>query len=144
MALRPGLLLPGPLPVRPGGELLDTLGPCRLRPRCGPTLTLCLATLGEEERCVYSIIPIPSPPPTFRAAWVASFHRGRIAPLRMARRVGDEIRRYGERPGTLEVLRPDTRVEVHTEPAPVDVLHRAFGVERALLEAWFAARRACS
>lgn len=137
----PGLLLPGPLPVRPGGGLVDTLGCCSLRARCGPTLTLCLTTLGEEERSVYSIIPVPAPPQAFRAAWVASFHRGRLAPLRLARRVGDEIRRYGERPGSLEVLRPDGRVEVRPGPAPVETLHRAFGLDRALLASWFARGR---
>ncbi len=138
----PALLLTAPLPVRPGGEVQDALGRCRLRPRLGPTLTVCLTLLGEEEREVYSIIPVPAPPPCFRQAWTASFHRGRIAPLRLALRVGEEIRRYGERPGTLEVLRPDGRVEVRTGPAPVEALHRAFRIARELLEAWFARRAA--
>jgi len=135
----PALLLPTPVPVRPGGSTRDSLGCCMLLPRCGPTLTVCLEPLGEERRQVYSIIPVPAPPTCFRQAWVASFHRGRHAPLRMARRVGDEIRRYGERPGSLEILRPDGRIEVTTGPAPVDLLHRSFGIDRDLLAGWFAA-----
>jgi hypothetical protein len=138
----PALLLPGPVPVRPGGELVEPLGACRLVPRCGPTLTLCLAPLGEEARQVYSIIPVPAPPQAFRQAWVASFHKGRPAPLRMARRVGDEIRRYGERPGSLEVLRQDGRVEVRLGHAPCDALHRAFGIDGDLLKGWFAGKTA--
>lgn len=136
----PALLLPGPVPVRPGGEARDPLGCCTLRARCGPTLTTCLQMLGEDERQVYSIIPVPAPPPCFRQAWVASFRRGRLLPLRVARRVGDEIRRYGERPGSLEVLRPSGRVEVAVGPAPVDALHEAFGIARDVLRAWFAGR----
>jgi len=135
----PALLLPGPVPVRPGGEALDALGRCVLLARCGPTLTVCLEQLGDTPRQVYSVIPVPAPPICFRQAWVASFHRGRRAPLRMARRVGDEVRRYGERPGSLEILRPDGRVEVSTGPAPVELLHRAFGIHRDLLVGWFAA-----
>lgn len=135
----PALLLTGPLPVRPGGEVRDALGRCVLKPRLGPTLTVSLTPLGEEERQVYSIIPVPAPPPCFRQAWTASFHRGRISPLRLAKRVGDEIRRYGERPGSLEVLRPDGRVETKPGPAPIEALHRAFGISREVLEAWFAA-----
>ncbi len=134
----PALLLPMPVPVRPGGEAQDSLGRCVLLARCGPTLTVCLEPLGEASRQVYSIIPVPAPPTCFRQAWVASFHRGRRTPLRMARRVGDEIRRYGERPGSLEILRPDGRVEVSTGPAPVELLHRAFGIDRDLLAGWFA------
>lgn len=136
----PALLLPEPLPVRPGGEVVDALGCCTLRPRLGPTLTVCLALQGEEARQVYSIIPIPAPPPCFRQAWIASFHRGRIAPLRMARRIGDEIRRYGERPGSLEVLRPSGRTETRPGPAPADELAQAFGVSRSVLGSWFAAQ----
>jgi hypothetical protein len=136
----PALLLTGPLPVRPEGEVCDVLGRCTLRARCGPTLTICLRMLDEPERQVYSIIPIPAPPPCFRQAWVASFHKGRMLPLRMARRVGDEIRRYGERPGSLELLRPDGRKEVRTGRAPVDELHEAFGIALEVLEAWFGGR----
>jgi hypothetical protein len=136
----PALLLAGPIPVRPEGELRDPLGRCTLRPRCGPTLTACIQMLGENERQVYSIIPIPAPPPCFRQAWVASFHKGRMLPLRLARRVGGEIRRYGERPGSLEILREGGREEVSIGPRPVDALHEAFGIAGEILEAWFDGR----
>jgi hypothetical protein len=134
----PALLLPGPVPVRPGGELVEPLGRARLEPRCGPTLSLCLETMGEAPRAVYAILPLPAPPPCYRQAWIASFHQGRVAPLRLARRVGDEIRRYGERPGSLEVLRPDGRVSVRAGSRPSALLHRMFGIEERLLDDWFA------
>jgi hypothetical protein len=140
----PSLLLPRPIPIRPGGEAVDALGRATLLPRCGPTLTLSLAPLGEEPRQVYSLLPIPAPPPCFRQAWIASFHKGRLAPLRMARRVGDEIRRYGERPGSLEVLRPDGRVEERPGAQPAEALHRAFGIDAGLLTEWFSARAPAS
>lgn len=134
----PSLLLPEPVPCRPGAVVDDALGRVALEARCGSTLTLRLNALGEAARAVYSLLPAPAPPDAFRHAWVASFHRGRPAPLRIARREGDEIRRYGERPATLEVLRPDGRVEVATGPAPVELLHRSFGIDAALLQEWFA------
>lgn len=134
----PSLLLPEPVPCRPGAVVHDALGRVALEARCGSTLTLRLQALGEPGRAIYSLLPAPAPPDAFRQAWVASFHRGRPALLRIARRVDDEIRRYGERPATLELLRPDGRVEVPTGPAPVDLLHRAFGIDAQLLRAWFA------
>lgn len=134
----PSLLLPEPVPCRPGAVVHDALGRVALEARCGSTLTLRLQALGEPARAVYSLLPVPAPPDSFRQAWVASFHRGRASALRIARREGDEIRRYGERPATLEVLRPDGRVEVPTGPAPVDLLQRAFGIDPDLLRAWFA------
>ena len=136
----PALLLTGPIPVRPEGEVCDALGRCTLRARCGPTLTTCLHMNGDSERQVYSIIPIPAPPPSFRQAWVASFHKGRMLPLRLARRVGAEIRRYGERPGSLEILREGGRQEIPIGPRPVDELHEAFGISRDILEAWYDGR----
>jgi hypothetical protein len=134
----PSLLMAGPVPVRPGGALEDPLGTITLRPRCGPTLSLCLQrTGGDREKSVYSIIPVPAVPQAFRQAWVASFCRGRARPLRLARRVGDEIRRYGERPGSLEVLRPGGREERRLDAAPVALLHDLFGIDSACLSAWF-------
>ena len=117
----PSLLLCGAVPVRPGGSLDDPLGRFVLEPRSGPTLTLTLRLIESlqpqkptheeapeaawaggagpgQPRAVYSLLPVPAPPHSFRQAWLASFYRGRARPLRLARRVDDVIYRYGERP----------------------------------------------
>ena len=151
----PALLVCGPIPVRPGGELEDPLGVVRLLPRVGPTLTVTLTmrcgdrhlphgheifepALAEDGgRAIYSIIPIPAPPQSFRQAWLASFYRGRAMPLRLARRVGDRIVRYGERPGSIEILMPDRREEVPVSSDAAQHLHCMFGIAEDCLQAWF-------
>ncbi len=156
----PALLTCGPIPVRPHGELIDPLGCVRLLPRCGPTLTVSLeldpslratrrnpdpgwvnvSADSGAERAVYSIIPIPAAPQNYRQAWQASFYRGRRMPLRLARRVGDDIYRYGERPGSIEILRPSGREEIAAPEDPVPMLTKLFGIDEACLTAWFASR----
>ena len=151
----PALLVCGPIPVRPGGELEDPLGTVRLEPRVGPTLTVTIelrcgdrhvppgheifepSLAAERGRAIYSIIPVPAPPQSFRQAWLASFYRGRPMPLRFARRDGDRIVRYGERPGSIEILRPDGREEVPVQRDVAARLHDLFGIDRACLERWF-------
>lgn len=151
----PALLMCAALPVRPGACLEDPLGRFTLAPRCGPTLTVtldmncggsALLTTGQDwdvdvlregERPVYSIIPVPAPPQAYRQAWQASFYRGRTLPLRLARRRGNEIFRYGERPGTLEVLRVGGRDQLDVPADPVGLLHELFGVDPDCLRAWF-------
>ncbi len=155
----PALLMCGPIPVRPGGELEDPIGNLRLDPRCGPTLTLMLRmhcghrpiAPGEEiwrappdargDRAIYSIIPMPAPPHSFRQAWLASFYRGRAMPLRFARRVGDRILRYGERPGSIEVLSAERREEIAVAPDAAHQLSDLFGIDESCLRAWFERRR---
>jgi hypothetical protein len=153
----PALLMCGAIPVRPGGTLEDPLGRFRLLPRCGPTLTVTLdapcaakgpAPVGwgpergdDASRPIYSIIPIPAPPQAFRQAWQASFYRGRPLPLRIARRHGDEIHRYGERPGSLEVLRVGGREVLPVGKDRAETLHRVFGLDVACLREWFARGR---
>ena len=155
----PALLMSGPIPVRPGGELEDPLGVIRLEPRCGPTLTVTLrmhcgdrvTEPGEEiwhvptsaagQRAVYSIIPMPAPPQNYRQAWLASFYRGRMLPLRLARRVGTRIYRYGERPGSLEILTAEKREEVPVQPDAAHQLSQLFGIDETCLQAWFDRRR---
>ncbi len=86
---------------------------------------------------MYSIIPVPAAPHNYRQAWQASFYRGRRMPLRLARRIGNEIYRYGERPGSIEILRTTGREEI---PAPANVaqhLHGMFGIDESALRAWF-------
>lgn len=161
----PALLMCDGMAVRPMSCLEDPLGRFTLAPRQGPTLTMTLemaaSLAGEREnedavtlsggpmhdvlaaagspcaRAIYSVLPLPAPPQSFRQAWVASFFRGRRMPLRMARRKGDTIYRYGERPGTIEVLEPDGRRELQVAADPIEQLHELFGVAEASLVAWF-------
>ena len=157
----PSLLMNGPIPVRPGGTLEDPLGTFTFVPRCGATLTVTLkvndairspitedfaqtsvvwdisSLQPDADRPIYSIIPVPAPPHSFRQAWLASFYRGRVMPLRIARRVGDVIYRYGERPGSIEVLSVDGRSTLPLEDDLVEQLHRTFGIDGACLQAWF-------
>ncbi len=158
----PALLLCGPIPVRPGGYLDDPLGRFVLLPRCGPTLTVALTLRdelkpappvaaddawahvplsGTEERPIYSIIPIPAAPHNFRQAWLASFFRGRRMPLRLACRAGNEIIRYGERPGSIEIMRMTGREVVPAPEGCSELLHNCFGIERECLDEWFQARQ---
>lgn len=151
----PAMLLCGPVPVRPGGRLDDPLGACSLLPRCGATLTLSLRVIeplrrhspqddvwgsqvdADGNRAVYSIIPVPAPPQSFRHSWLASFYRGRVMPLRFARRVGDVIYRYGERPGSVETLCTDGRSIERVDAHPVERLEEIFGIDAGCLHAWF-------
>lgn len=151
----PALLMCGPVPVRPGGVLEDPLGRIGLEARCGPTLTVTMKMHGGEprrgptdtlfqvprrslyDRPIYSLIPVPAAPQNFRQAWLASFYRGRPLALRFARRVGDAIYRYGERPQSIEILRPDGRDELGVEADAAAQLSGLFGIDRACLEAWF-------
>jgi hypothetical protein len=136
------LLVSGPVPVRPGGSVDDPLGRVSLEPRSGPTLTLTIrGPSGQPPRAVYSIIPVPISPAAFRQAWIASFWKGRARPLKLARRVGDEIVRYGERPGSLEILRKDGREERRLDGAPARDLHDLFGIDQGCLTEWFSRSR---
>ncbi len=61
-------------------------------------------------------------------------------PLRLARRIGDVIHRYGERPGSIEILHPDHREEIHLGRDCVGPLHETFGIDEDCLRKWFATR----
>ena len=91
----------------------------------------------DGNRAVYSIIPVPAPPQSFRHAWLASFYRGRVMPLRFARRVGNVIYRYGERPGSVETLSAEGRSIERLEKRPVDRLEEIFGIDAGCLHTWF-------
>ena len=139
----PSLLARGPVPIRPGGTYEDALGTVRLEPRSGATLTLTVSARGEEGcRAVASLIPLPAPPQAFRQAWIASFQRGRPQPLRLARRVGDVIRRYHERCRRVEFLTPHGRERRDVGPGPIEVLHDLFGIQTDCLRDWFRTRPA--
>jgi len=154
----PALLVSGPIPIRPGGALEDPLGRISLEPRCGPTLTVTIKmrcgdratrpgeamfeprTGANGERAIYSIIPVPAPPQSFRMAWIASFYRGRVMPLRFARRIGDRILRYGERPASIEILDADHREEIPVNSDAAHHLHTMFGIDEDSLRDWFGRR----
>jgi hypothetical protein len=134
----PALLLAGPIPVRPDGLLEDPLGHVTLRPCSGPTLTVSIRGGAPARiRPVYAVIPVPTSPPCFRQAWIASFCRGRPRPVWIARRRGDEILRYGERLGTLETLRAGGRETERLGEDRCAVLQERFGISAAHLERWF-------
>lgn len=134
----PALFVRGPVEVRPGGSIEDPLGHVCLKPRRGATLTLCIRMVDDEaERDVYSIIPVPAAPQRYRQAWTASFYKGRLQPLKLARRLGDEIRRYAEVPNTLEILTCKGREQRKLPPEPVEELHELFGIDTTCLQSWF-------
>ena len=58
-------------------------------------------------------------------------------PLRFARRVGEVIYRYGARPGSIEVLRADSRDELALDADPVGQLHDLFAIDESCLHEWF-------
>ncbi len=137
----PALLVRGAVPVRPGGVLDEPLGSLCLEPRCGATLTLTLTPLSTwpraRKRSVYSILPVPAPPQSFRQAWIASFRRGRTMPLRIARRIDDEIWRYGERPHSIERLTVTGCVEERLPRDPIARLVDVFRIDGTCLQRWF-------
>ena len=134
----PALLLGGPLAIRPGGALQDPLGTLRLEPGSRGHLTVTILLPGvAKSRAIHTLVPLPTPPHRFRQAWVASFCKGRRPTLRIARRVGDEIRRFTERSKRLEVLTTDGTTYRFLLPAPVDELHAQFGIGTECLHDWF-------
>lgn len=138
----PALLLGGPLAIRPGGALQDPLGTLRLEPGPGRNLTVTMALPGAPDpRPIYTLVPLPTPPHRFRQAWVASFYKGRRPSLCLARRIDDEIRRYTEQPGRMEILTAEGHSYRRMGPEPVEELHVLFGVSESCLHEWFESAR---
>ena len=138
----PSLLAAGSLPACAGARYEDPLGTVRLAPQNGPMMTVLVDLPGTaHSRAVYSIRPEPVPPHRFRQAWLASFGMGREAPIRIARRSGDVIHRWSERPGRLEIFTARGR-EQHSMPgAPTGELSRLFGIAESSLRSWFDGQR---
>jgi hypothetical protein len=134
----PSYFVPEGIPVRPGGAVEDPLFTHRLEARRGPMLTLVQAGPGRPTTSVYSLIPVPAPADAFRTAWVSTFLGRSHRPVRIARRVGDEIRWFGEEKGHLEVLTPGGTHVVDPGPDLAAGLHRAFDVREDVLRAHFA------
>jgi hypothetical protein len=126
------------IPVRPGGESHDALHGHALEARRGPMLTLYRRGRDGKSHALYSWIPMPAPPDAFRRAWLNVYLDHKEPTFEIARRVGDEVCRYDERKGTLEVECPDGS---RSESLPSDLsefLHTRFGVSEPLLRAHFA------
>ena len=130
--------VPAGIPVRPGGQVRDALFLHTLEPRRGPMLTLVQQGRESPAKPLYSMIPVPAPPDAFRRAWIETCRRRLREPtVKMARRVGNEVRWYGEEAGRIEVLDPaGRRVESPGADLPSD-LHERFGLSEALLRAHF-------
>jgi hypothetical protein len=128
----------GGVPVRPGGVFEDALCGHALEARRGPMLTLFRMERDGKARALYSWIPMPAPPDAFRRAWLSVALDHREPTIEISRRVGDEVLRYDERKGTLEV---ECRDGCRSEPLDADLaecLHAKFGVSEPLLRAHFA------
>lgn len=135
----PSFLLPGGIPVRPGGSLDDGLFRHVLEPRRGPMLALVRTGPDAMPKPLYSWIPMPAPPDSFLRTWIESFSSPRANRIHMARRRGDEIVSYAEEHDRLLVLTPAGRCEDAVGQDCVATLHRHFGLSEALLRAHFAA-----
>jgi hypothetical protein len=135
--------VPAGVPVRPDASVSDALFTFVLEARakngCLLTLVQHETAAGGESRPLFSMIPMPAPPDAFRRAWLETFPRDRDKPLALARRVGDELRWYGEDREHVEVISPAgrRRSDVGTDP-PVS-LSALFGVKVERLRAHFAA-----
>lgn len=132
-------LLPQAVPVRPGGAIEDELFRHELEPRCGPMLTLVQVGPNGARRPLYSWIPTPAFPVTFREAWIAAFRKRMESRTRIIRRIGNEVYAYGGARGAIEVVSPTGRREIAAGPDVAATLHRVFGVSEAVLRSHFAA-----
>lgn len=135
------LLLRAPVAARAGAQCADRLGTLRVTGRKKGELTVGFETAARPGvRPLYSLAPVPAPPQLFRQAWMASFARTRHRPLRLARRVGSELRLYIQRPERLEFVTPHGRRVERIEADPAARLHDLFGIDAGCLRAYFQQR----
>jgi hypothetical protein len=140
LLFEPSFFVPTGVPVRPGGAVDDPLYSHVLEPRCGPMLTLVRVARDGSRTPLYSLIPAPAPTDAFRRSWLETFRGARAQAMRLARRTGDEVRRFeggGRREGvTIEGREGRRRVDARRDlPA---VLHELFGLSEAWLRAHLA------
>ena len=134
----PSYFIPNGVPVRPGGGVEDPLFTHALEARRGPMLTMVQSGPGRAPSPLYSLIPVPASPEIFRSAWIATSFPRPGRPARLSKRVGDEIRWFGEERGCVEILSSKgTRVVELGADLP-DALCRTFGVRADVLRAHFA------
>jgi len=134
----PSFLVGHGLPVWPGAALDDGIFRYELEPRCGALLVLVQATRAGTRTPLYSLVPMPAPPDAYRRLWVEAVRASAPTSRRLARRVGDEIRWFGEDVGRIDVITPTGRREVPVGPELVATLHRLFGVSEDALRAHLA------
>lgn len=129
------------LPVWPGASVDDGLFRFDLEARCGPLMTLVQTARDGTRTPLYSLIPNPAPPDAFRRAWLQTFLERPERAVRIARRVGHEVRWFGEEAGRVDRITPDGKVSLAVARDPVPMLHELFGVSVDTLRGFFASPR---
>ena len=127
------------LPVWPGASLDDGIHRYALEPRRGPLLAMVQTTRAGIVTPLYALVPLPAPPDVYLRLWIEAVRALSGRPGRIARRVGDEIRWFGEEAGRVDVFSAAGRREVAVGPDPVATLHRLFGVREDVLRAHLSA-----
>lgn len=135
----PSYFMGAGLPVWPGSSLDDGLFRWTLAPRRGPLLEMVQTTRVATRATLYSLVPTPAPPDGFRRLWVEAIRSLNVRPGRLARRVGDEVRWYGEPEARIDVIAPSGRREIPVGPHPAQTLAEWFGVDEGALRCHFAA-----
>lgn len=135
----PTFFLGDALPVWPGATLDDGLFEYRLEPRRGPSLAVVQWVRGGGATPLYALMPMPAPPDVYRRLWIEAVRGVLARPGRIARRVGDELRRFRDDVGHVDVITATARREVPLGPDPVATLHRLFGVREDALRAHLSA-----
>ena len=139
----PSFFVPEGIPVRPEGSVADPLFThvleARARGGCLLTLVQHQHAPGGQSKPLFSMIPMPAPADAFRRAWLATFSCERGKPLMLARRVGDEVRWYGDDKDHVEILSTSGRRRVDVGRDPPATLHALFGIDEDRLRAHFAA-----
>jgi hypothetical protein len=126
------------IPVRPGGSVEDALFEHVLEPRCGPMLTLVQVRRDGSREPLYSMIPMPAPTDGYWRSWLDTFRGPRSQVTRLARRCGDEVRRFdGDKRDCVTVVGASGKNEVDAKDDLPAVLHRLFGLSETWLRAHF-------
>lgn len=129
------------MPVWPGSSLDDGLFRFDLEARCGPMMTLVQTARDGRRTPLFSMIPHPAPPDAFRRAWLQTFLERPERAGRIARRVGDEVRWFGEEAGRVDRITARGTVSIVVARDPVPMLHELFGVAADALRSHFATPR---
>jgi hypothetical protein len=136
MLFEPSFFVPHGIPVRPEGAVEDPLCTHVLEPRCGPMLTLVEVARDGTRTPLYSLIPMPAPTDAYWRSWLDTFRGSRSQAPRLARRCGDEVRRYEGR-DCVTIRGCDGSREVEAKSDLPAVLHELFGLSETWLRAHF-------
>jgi hypothetical protein len=139
LLFEPTFFVPEGLAVRPGGAVEDALYVHALEPRCGPMLSLVRTAVDGTRTTLYSLIPMPAPMDAYWRSWLDTFRGQRSQTPRLARRCGDQVRRYdGEKRDVVTVEDRDGSRQVDVKDDLPAALHELFGVAETWLRAHFA------